>query len=183
VCAHARACTHIHTYREIVEDREAWPTTVHVVAKGRTQLSHWTTTVLIHFAVYLKLTQQCKSTILQLKKKEKNLAETDCCEFRLILKMTTYLYPHEVYFQLWHIFCWILSSILQWRLLKGLIPEKQSSEAGTMLGVVTQPLIGCAPEGQGELLTSAPGTSKPSHLVLPLSPSYYSIFSETSWGQ
>ena len=154
---------------------------MHVVAKGWTQHSHWTTTMLIHFAVYLKLTQQWKSTILQLKKK--SLAETDCCEFRLILKMTTYLYPHEVYFQLCHIFCWLLSSILQWRLLEGLIPEKQSSEAGTMLGAVTQPLIGCASEGQGELLTSAPGTSKPSHLVFPPSPYYYSVISETSWGQ
>lgn len=61
----------MHTHREIVEDRGAWRTTVRVVAKGWTQLSHRATTILIHFAVYLKLTHQCKSTILQLKKKKR----------------------------------------------------------------------------------------------------------------
>ena len=77
--------------REIVKDREAWCAAVHGITKGRTQLSDWTTTnvlgtkptilcILIHliltttlqdrnyyyhFSVQQKLTQHCKSTILQ----------------------------------------------------------------------------------------------------------------------
>ena len=55
--------------REIVKDREAWHAAVHGVPKSQTWLSNWSTTT-DYFAVHLKLTQYCKSTILQLKKKK-----------------------------------------------------------------------------------------------------------------
>ena len=50
--------------QEIVKDREAWHAAVHGVPKSQTWLSNWTTTT-DYFAVQLKLTQYCKSIILQ----------------------------------------------------------------------------------------------------------------------
>ena len=52
--------------------RAAWWATIHGVTKSQTQLIDSTTATyvyvqLTHFAVYLKLTEQCKSTILQQK--------------------------------------------------------------------------------------------------------------------
>ena len=59
-------------------DREAWWSTVHGVIESLTQLRNWTTTKqLNHFAVHQKLTQYCKSTILQLKKKASDSIEMD----------------------------------------------------------------------------------------------------------
>lgn len=61
-------------------------------------------------------------------------------DFRLILKTTTYLYPHTYIF---YIFCEILSTLLQWKLSK-----RQSHEVSTMLDDVAQPLIGYVMEGK-----------------------------------
>ena len=76
---------------ELVMGRDAWHAAVHGVAKSLTQLSDWTDWLIHaythththvqrnHFAVYLKLTQHYKSTILKFFKKSKRPGILSIC--------------------------------------------------------------------------------------------------------